>query len=176
MTRLYIALYLTAIVLANLSVAQFGPSVTVINAFLFIGLDLSTRDALHDRWRGRHLMRNMALLILAGSALSYALNRDAGRIALASLVAFGIAATIDTAAYAVMHRAPRLARMNGSNLFSAAADSIVFPALAFGFPLLFGVMAGQFVAKVAGGFIWSVLLVAIGQRRNARREALARAS
>lgn len=34
-----IALYLAAIVLANLSVAYFGPAVSIVNSFLFIGLD-----------------------------------------------------------------------------------------------------------------------------------------
>jgi hypothetical protein len=58
-----VALYLAAIVAANLSVAAFGPGVTIVNAFALIGLDLSTRDALHDRWRGRWLLARMALLI-----------------------------------------------------------------------------------------------------------------
>lgn len=52
----YIMLYLVAIVLANLSVAQFGPSVTILNAFLFIGLDLTARDKLHEVWRGNRLV------------------------------------------------------------------------------------------------------------------------
>lgn len=162
-----IALYLSAIVLANLSVAQFGPSVTVINAFLFIGLDLTARDALHQRWQGRHLARNMALLIAAGSLLSWWLNRDAGRIALASCAAFGAAALVDTVIYSLLRDRVRFVRVNGSNVFSAAVDSVVFPVLAFGFPLLFGVMAGQFFAKITGGFLWSVILVNARQRRDA---------
>lgn len=44
--------------------------------------------------------------------------------------------------------------------------SILFPALAFGFPLLIGVMLGQFLAKTVGGALWlgvieGVRLVAI---------------
>ena len=57
-----IIVYLSAIVLANLSVAAFGPEMSIVNAFLFIGLDLSTRDALHERWQGRNLWRRMLLL------------------------------------------------------------------------------------------------------------------
>lgn len=171
-----IVLYLSAIVIANLSVAQFGPSVTIINAFLFIGLDLTTRDELHHRWQGRHLARNMALLIAAGSLLSWWLNRDAGRIALASFAAFGAAALVDTVIYSLLHNRVRFVRVNGSNVVSAAVDSVVFPALAFGFPLLLGVMAGQFIAKVVGGFLWSVILAAAIEWRNARRDAPARAS
>jgi glycerol uptake facilitator-like aquaporin len=156
-----IGLYLLAIIAANLSTAHFGPAVTVVNAFLFIGLDLTTRDALHERWHDNHLKRNMALLIAAGSLLSWFLNRDAGRIALASFAAFTLAAIVDTVIYSLLHGRDRLVRMNGSNVISAAVDSIVFPALAFGFPLLFGVMLGQFLAKVFGGFLWSVIIHAV---------------
>jgi hypothetical protein len=59
-----IALYLAAIVAANLSVAYFGPASTIVNAFLFIGLDLTARDRLHDAWHGRGLAWKMTLLII----------------------------------------------------------------------------------------------------------------
>lgn len=153
-----IGLYLMAIVLANLSVAHFGPSVAVLNAFLFIGLDITARDQLHERWQGVHLRRNMAALIVAGSLLSWVLNHNAGRIALASMIAFALAASVDTLVYTLLHERAKFIKVNGSNVFSAAVDSITFPALAFGFPLLYGVMIGQFVAKIVGGFVWSVIL------------------
>ena len=41
--------YAAAMILANLSVATFGPWVSLINAFLLIGLDLALRDWLHVR-------------------------------------------------------------------------------------------------------------------------------
>ena len=144
--------------MANLTVTWWGPSVAIINAFLFIGLDLTARDYLHEAWRGDRLALKMAGLIATGSALSYLLNRNAGQIALASFVAFAAAAIVDTLVYHRLRHLPMWARMNGSNIPSAAVDSIVFPALAFGFPLMFGIMAGQFIAKVAGGAIWSVIL------------------
>lgn len=159
-----VLLYLAAIVLANLSVAQFGPAVSILNAFLFIGLDLTMRDALHERWHHDHLALKMAALILTGSALSALLNYNALRIALASCVAFGAAASVDTLAYIVLRQRHPLVKMNGSNVISAAVDSLVFPALAFGFPLLWGVMVGQFVAKVGGGALWSIVLQALRWR------------
>jgi queuosine precursor transporter len=155
---MYVTMYLAAIVLANLSVAQFGPSVSILNAFLFIGLDLTARDHLHDAWRRKHLALKMAALIATGSILSYVLNRNAGPIALASFVAFASAAVVDALVYHRLLHLPRWLRMNGSNVPAAAVDSIVFPALAFGWPLLWLVMLAQFFAKVAGGFVWSVLL------------------
>lgn len=153
-----ISLYLAAIVIANLLVAQFGASVTIINAFVLIGLDLSTRDSLHEQWEGKGLVWKMALLIGAGSALSAFLNWNALPIALASCAAFLAAGFADTVVYALLGERSKLIKMNGSNLISAAVDSVVFPALAFGFPLLWGIVLGQFVAKVAGGFLWSLIL------------------
>lgn len=153
-----ITLYLVAIVAANLLVAQFGPAITIFNAFVFIGLDLSTRDSLHERWQGRSLWLKMALLIGAGSILSALLNWQAAPIALASFVAFAAAGIADTAVYLMLGDKSRLVKMNGSNAVSAAVDSVIFPAIAFGLPLLIPIMAGQFVAKVVGGFVWSLIL------------------
>lgn len=153
-----VILYLAAIVAANLSVAAFGPTVTIVNAFLFIGLDLTTRDALHERWEGNALWWRMLTLIATGSLLSAALNWQAANIALASFVAFLASGITDTAVYRLLGDRTRLFRINGSNVVSAAVDSAIFPALAFGLPLLIPIMLGQFVAKVAGGFVWSVIL------------------
>ncbi len=154
---LLVLAYLGAIVAANLVSTIWGAGASILNAFILIGLDLSCRDRLHEMWQG-HLVRNMAGLIAAGSLLSWGVNRDAGQIAVASFAAFALAATADTLVYQRLAGHPRLTKMNGSNVFSAAVDSIAFPALAWGFPLLVPVMAGQFLAKVGGGFLWSLVL------------------
>lgn len=153
-----IVLYLVAIVAANLLVAQFGASIVIVNAFLFIGLDLSTRDSLHERWQVEHLWRNMLLLIASGSALSALFNWQAASIALASFAAFALAGIADTITYKMLGDKSRLIKMNGSNIIAAAVDSLVFPALAFGLPLLWPIVIGQFIAKIAGGFVWSLVL------------------
>lgn len=167
-----IVLYLAAIVAANLLVAAFGPSVAVVNAFLFIGLDITARDTLHETWKNEGLWWKMLLLIAAGSILSAALNWNAAQIALASFLAFAGAGLADTAVYHVLRDRARLLKINGSNVVSAAVDSVLFPALAFGFPLLIGVMIGQFVAKVAGGFVWSVILKSLDTHSDTRPAAL----
>ena len=163
-TPILVAAYLVAIVLANLSVAAWGPGVAIVNAFLFIAMDLTSRDALHSAWQGRGLAWRMAALIAAGSLLSYALNRSAGPIALASFVAFAVSAALDMLVYHLLRERAYLLRVNGSNVVSAAADSLIFPALAFGLPLLWPIVLGQFVAKVAGGALWAWVLA----RRVAR--------
>ena len=154
----FVVLYLLAIVLANLSVAAFGPGITIVNAFLFIGLDLTARDKLHDLWHGSRLAIKMGTLIAAGSLISWWLNRDAGQIALASFASFAVAAVVDTIMYHLLRKHSRLIRVNGSNIFSALVDSITFPTLAFGgfLPLI---TFGQFISKVAGGYVWSVIIM-----------------
>lgn len=153
---IYIALYLLAIVLANLTIAAFGPSAAIAVAFFFIGLDLTSRDQLHELWRGKHLFLKMATLIAIGSMLSWLLNRNAGPVALASFVAFASAATVDAIVYHFLRAYPRWLRINGSNIPSAAVDSLIFPTLAFG-AFLWPIVLGQFLAKVFGGLIWSLV-------------------
>jgi len=152
MLILAIFAYATAMTLANLSIAQFGPWVSPINSFFLIGLDLALRDWLHLRLK----MWQMGALILVSGLLTYGLNPSAGHIAIASAVAFTAAALVD---WSVFVRLPGswLRRANGSNVAGAAVDSLIFPTLAFGV-LMPHIVALQFVAKVAGGAIWAWVL------------------
>jgi queuosine precursor transporter len=152
-----IVLYLAAIVAANLIIARLGPQATIVTAFIFIGLDITTRDRLHESWRGSNLWPKMAALIAAGSLLSWIMNRDAGQIALASLAAFAASGATDAIVYHAMKDRAWLVKVNGSNVASAAIDSVIFPTLAFG-ELLPLIMLGQFIAKVAGGAVWAFIL------------------
>jgi hypothetical protein len=165
-----IIMYLTAVVLANLTVAAFGPKMVIINAFLFIGLDLTSRDRLHDAWRGNRLALKMTGLIAAGSLLSWFLNRDAGQIALASFVAFAAAAVVDAVVYHLLGKYPRWLRINGSNVPSALVDSLIFPTLAFG-SFLWPIVLGQFLAKIGGGFVWSLFFHWLEHRKTEPAEA-----
>lgn len=152
-----VLLYLASIAAANALVSRFGPSVAVLNAFLFIGLDLSTRDQLHALWQGRALWPRMLALVVGGGLLSLLLG-GAGRVALASCLTFVLAGVADAVSYSLLRRHSWLVRANGSNFVAAAVDSLCFPLLAFGWPLLWGVVLGQFLAKVAGGAFWATLL------------------
>ncbi|MGC9349119.1 MAG: VUT family protein [Anaerolineae bacterium] len=151
------ALYLAAIILANISAAYLGPWSTPLNAFLLVGLTLSSRDALHDAWHHNRLVGRMAALILAGSILTAAISWKAQRIAIASACAFAVSGTVDTAIYHIARHLPPQRRINLSNLGSAAVDSVIFPALAFG-AIMPAVSTGQFIAKVAGGALWARIL------------------
>jgi uncharacterized PurR-regulated membrane protein YhhQ (DUF165 family) len=147
-----IAVYAAAMTLANLSVAAFGPSISPINAFVLIGLDLALRDWLHVRLK----VWQMGALIAATGALTYILNPAAGQIAVASACAFTAAALVDWSAFARL-RGSWMFRANGSNVAGAAVDSLLFPTIAFG-ALMPHIVAMQFVAKVAGGAVWAWLI------------------
>ena len=144
--------YAVAMTLANLLVATFGPSISPINAFLLIGLDLTLRDWLHVKLK----TWQMGGLILGTSALTYLLNPAAGMIAVASAMSFLIAALVDWAVF-VKTTGSWIKKANISNTAGAAVDSLLFPTIAFGV-LMPEIVVLQFVAKVAGGAIWSFLL------------------
>lgn len=144
--------YAIAMTLANLLVATFGPSISPINAFFFIGLDLTLRDWLHVRLK----TWQMGGLIVGTGVLTYLLNPAAGMIAVASAVAFLIAALVDWAVF-IKTTGSWIKRANISNTAGAAVDSLLFPTIAFGV-LMPEIVVFQFIAKVAGGAIWSYVL------------------
>jgi queuosine precursor transporter len=152
MTIIAIIIYATAMTMANLSIAHWGPWVSPINSFFLIGLDLALRDWLHLRLK----VHQMGALIAASGLITYALNPAAGMIAVASAVAFTAAAVVD---WTVFTKASGswLVRANKSNVAGAAVDSLVFPTLAFGV-LMPHIVALQFVAKVSGGAVWAWLI------------------
>ena len=99
----------------------------------------------------------MGGLIATASIVSYAINPATGMIAFASLAAFSLSMVADAAAYQYLKGKEWIVRANGSNIGGSAVDSIVFPTIAFG-GLMIEIVLLQFVAKVAGGFVWSFLL------------------
>lgn len=151
---LYIAvgIYAVAMTLANLLVAAFGPAISPLNAFLFIGLDLTLRDWLHVRLR----IWQMGCLIFVSGLLTLLLNPETGKIALASAIAFTAASIVDWLVFARLNSSWKI-RANLSNAAGALVDSLIFPTIAFGL-LIPHIIAMQFLAKVLGGFLWSFVL------------------
>lgn len=149
---LALAVYVLAMTAANISIAFFGPWVSPINAFIFIGLDLTLRDWLHQRinkWQ-------MVSLIVLSGLVTWVLNPGAGMIAVASAASFVIAGFVD---YAVFSKSNGtwMERSTKSNVAGAAVDSVAFPTIAFG-SLMPEIVLMQFFAKVAGGFVWQKVL------------------
>lgn len=151
---IYVTLYLGAIIAANISATYWGASASIINAFLFIGLDLTCRDKLHDQW-GANPWGKMGLLIGGGGLLSYIIAPSF--IAIASLASFVAAGVVDSVIYHIIRNKPHLIRINASNVASSLVDSAIFPTVAFGYfspPLIIV----QWGVKVLGGFVWSIVL------------------
>lgn len=80
-----------------------------------------------------------------------------GPIALASVVAFGLASLADAGAYHLLAGRAWTVRANGSNVVGATVDSLVFPVMAFGAALPSIVLA-QLAAKIAGGMLWAMMI------------------
>jgi len=153
---IYAGIYIAALVAANLLVAWLGVWFSLVNAFVLIGLDLSLRDKLHDLWEGDNLPIKMGGLIATASIVSYAINPATGMIAFASLAAFSLSMVADSLVYRYLKDKEWMIRVNGSNVAGSAVDSVVFPTIAFG-GLMPEIVALQFVAKVGGGYIWSLI-------------------
>lgn len=160
----YIVIYIAALVAANMAVAWLGPAAMPIVAFVLIGLDLTLRDRLHDRWQGRQLWPRMLGLIATAGLLSYWLNPASGPIAVASVVAFALASVADAAAYHALSGRSWTVRANGSNFVGATVDSLVFPVLAFG-AVLPSIVLAQLAAKVMGGMVWALVIARLGSAR-----------
>lgn len=154
---LYVSIFLVSIVAANLVVQMFGPAVTPIVAFVFIGLDLSMRDKIHEAWHGNQLRVKMFFLVLSASAITYLLNKDAAQIALASSIAFFGSMVADAFVYEKFFEKSKLFKMNSSNAVSAAVDTVLFIWIAFGV-FMWKIMLVQYLAKAVGGLVWSYLL------------------
>jgi queuosine precursor transporter len=160
-STLAVILFIAAMAVANLLVAWFGPWISPINAFVFVGLSMVTRDIVHDAWweSGRFVPRMGAMIATAG-LIAWAVDASAGRIAVASATALVGSAAVETATFQGLIRRTWLVRSNGSNVPGAAVDTVVFVTVAFGLSWeLAAVMALQFTAKVAGGAVWSVVLL-----------------
>jgi len=161
---IYIVVYLVAIVAANLMIIWLGPVISIFNAFLLIGLDLTLRDKLHDLWDGEGLWWKMLLLICGGSGITIVLNYDALHIAIASATAFLASGIGDSVTYQALRGKTFQVKVNASNVTGSLIDSIVFPVMAFGYPPLWGIVLGQFLAKISGGAIWAYLLVRLEKK------------
>lgn len=154
-----ILMYLGAAVASNLIIAATGPKWWAVAGvcLAFVAFNLTGRDRLHDVWRGRGLWWKMTMLIGSGSALSYLLNRQSVRVAVASFAAFACAGLVDTLIYHLLLNRKRIIRVNCSNSGGALADSLVFMIVAFGWPPLWGLVALQFICKMVGGFLYSLI-------------------
>lgn len=150
--------------LANLIVwasGDWAPWVSLVCAFVLVGLDMVIKDALQDRWGVSWRL----LLMIAGGGVAGLLAPGSARICAASVAAFTVSALVDVAVFAALAQSPR--RYVASNAASALVDSSLFLWLGlgvFGWPVL-----AQTITKIAGAALWQRLL----SRRLASRTGVA---
>ena len=155
--------FIFAMVVANLTIAIWGPWVSPINAFFLVGISMVSRDVVHGDWIGAYgkrgaLVRTLGMVAVAG-VVAYALNPAAGRIALASALALVLSAAIETLVFHRISNRPWLVRSNGSSAPGAAIDTVVFTYVAFGISVESTlVLLAQWATKAVGGLVWSLAL------------------
>jgi len=159
-----VLIFIISIIIANLLTTYFAaefPQITAVNAFIFIGLDLSIRDKLHENWNGKKLKRNMFFLIVCGAVATFLLNTAALWVCVGSVVAFSAALIVDSVLYHKYYNLSFLKKSNISNVGGAISDSFFFVIIALHFlPIQtqFKIIFLNIAAKVAGGALWSVIL------------------
>lgn len=154
--------YLAAIVAANLIVNHYGPTSTPYVAFGLIGAVLIFRDRFADVIGPRRIVAQ-ASLIAAGALLTWLVDRNAVTVAEASVVAFAASEAVEGTLYFAIRHRPWLERAPLSATAGGAVDSVLFIAIAFGFSL--PIAFAQFVAKVAGAYLWAHLIGSVRGRR-----------
>lgn len=134
---------LSNVLTSHYGIVEVGFGLVASAGTFTAGLALGARDLI-QRWGGR---RASLIAIAVGSVLSLLVGA-AGRIALASCVAFAVSESVDLLVYS---RARRKGGHNGavlaSNTVAAPIDTLVFLAIA-GFPFGLAAIAGQMVGKL----------------------------
>lgn len=141
-----IAIFLALIIATNVGFGQYGPVPAV---FALVGLTMVARDFVSERYN----WLVVAGLIVLGAGISALLAAPA--IALASVVAFVVAETLDFAVFVAVRR--RLGLAVGvalSGIVGSVVDSLIFLSIAFG-SLAF------FQAQVTGKLIATIVAAAI---------------
>lgn len=153
MIDMLIVFYIAALCAANYLVFIFGPWWSIINSFVLIGFDFIVRDKLHERLG----LNKISLIVIVAAVLSYLINPAGGMIAVASGISFLMASLTDGFIYQRLIKRKWVVKSNASNIAASAVDSILFPIIAFG-SFMPWIIAGQFLTKIFGGFVWSFLL------------------
>lgn len=148
-----IFIYVSAIVLANQLVFMIGPWWSIVNSVLLIGLDFILRDKIHEKIG----LRKVILLSVIAGLVSFFVNPEIGSIAIASSISFVLASIGDGVIYQSLINRKWIVKSNSSNVVASAIDSSVFPFIAFG-AFMPAIMIGQFMAKVVGGIMWSLII------------------
>jgi hypothetical protein len=155
--KLLIFFYLISIICANLLVQHFGAYALWVSSFILIPFDFVTRCILHEKWKGNELISKLFLLTFLACVFTYAINKEAEDIALASIVGFTSAQVSAGIFYQLNKGKNFFFKVNISDLIAITFDSIFFQLIAFGCINIL-VTIGQIAVKFAGGLLWYYIL------------------
>ncbi len=153
--------YVTCVVIADILAARwmiplgFGIMVPA-GVFAFAPI-FTIRDMVHEEFGKRGAYYLIALA--SGIAWLLAAITGSGALAvvtLASVIAFVVNEALDTEIYAALRERSRFLAIMSSNAVSAAVDSVLFIAIAFGW--IWGAMIGQYVVKMIIATILGLIL------------------
>lgn len=148
-----ISIYLLAFVFSNFIVLWFGSTGLIFTALFLIPFDFVMRCIFHETWKGIELILKMSLLVLVAGFLSYLINIETQKIAIASIVGFSVAQIFAGIFYQLTIKKSYFIKVNGSDAIGILIDSILFQMVAFSF-IDFSITTSQFVLKLTGGLFW----------------------
>jgi uncharacterized PurR-regulated membrane protein YhhQ (DUF165 family) len=149
----YILLVLAADLLAARWIVPLPFGLAVPAGVFPIALIFTVRDDIHEKY-GR---KGAYALITIASVLSWVLSAILGssllaRVTLASVAAFALNEIVDTEIYHTLRKRNRFMAILGSNAVSAALDSVIFIAIAFGWN--WSLIVGQYAVKMVLSSLW----------------------
>lgn len=153
MKNILIFLYLFTIVLANLIAYILGQKGLIITAFFLVPFDFIIRSYFHETWKGVKLLKNLISLITLGGLISFIINFNMIKIAVASTAAFIIANIIASFFYQYFIKYKYFIKVNGSDIIAIIVDSFIFQYIAF-YNISIFIMSLQILIKMLGGFFW----------------------
>lgn len=152
-----ISFYLISIIGANLLIKSFGAYALLFNSFFLIPFDFVVRCILHEKYANSNLVVKLFLLTFIACIITYALNKDAEYIAIASILAFTSAQIGAGIFYQLSKKKSYFFKVNISDLFAICFDSIVFQLYAFD-RIQVSIVFWQIVVKFLGGLMWYFIL------------------
>lgn len=148
-----ISIYLIAFVLANFIVLWYGSSGLIFTALFLIPFDFVMRCIFHETWSGKKLLINMIILVITSGVITYLINYETKKIAIASISGFTVAQIFAGLFYQIAINKKYFIKVNGSDAIGIIFDSIVFQLVAFNI-IDWKIFISQFVLKIIGGMFW----------------------
>lgn len=153
MLALKISLYLLAFVLSNFIVLWFDAQGLIFTALFLIPFDFVIRCMFHEQWKGKELILKLGMIALIASTLTFLINQNTLKIAIASSFGFIGAQIFAGVFYQFFIKCNYFIKVNGSDVIGILIDSIIFQLIAFSV-IVPKITISQILLKIVGGLFW----------------------